>query len=296
MGALMTQIAENRPNRSALSAWSSRMAKRALLSLCLIVLGANSACGGAPLPKFLMRPTPTPRCVEPTLTLGSAKYRIESLARAADGSFVVPPDKPNLAYWIEGTSARYVFALSPTPNNLTLKDTVKNGDPATIVWADCGSDEYVVSGLEVGPQNYPALLDQSSPGIAVFVQAAPPSQLVFKGARPTPQAPQAPSPTQAPDEIRAEVVFGDTITSPDKKTLKMSVTITNTGAYAFSIAPGDISLTPANAAPLAPLSVEPTLPQEIKPGMGASFQITFPRPAGNTAVFKLLDLSADIYF
>ena len=267
-----------------------------IIGLCIVTLGASSACGGVPLPKLLARPSPTPRCVQPTLTVGAARYRIESIARAASGSLVLPANQPDTAYWVEGTSARYVFVLSPTPHNMALKDAVKNGDPITIVWADCGSDEYVMSALEVGPQNYPALLDQSTPGIAVFVQADPPSQLVLKGVRPTAQMLGTPSPTTSPDEIQAEVVFGDTITSPDKKTLKMSVSITNTGATAFSIAPGDISLTPANAAPLAPLSVEPALPQAIEPGAGASFQITFPRPAGNTAVFKLLDFSADIYY
>lgn len=246
-----------------------------IIGLCIVTLGASSACGSVQLPTLLARPSPTPRCVQPTLTVGAARYRIESIARAASGSLVVPGNQPDTAYWVEGTSARYVFALSPTPNNMALKDAVKNGDPMTIVWADCGSDEYVMSALEVGPQNYPALLDQSTPGIAVFVQADPPSQLVLKGVRPMPPAAQSPDATPNPDEIQAEVVFGDTITSPDKKTIKMSVSITNTGATAFSIAPGDISLTPENAAPLAPLSVEPALPQEVKPGPARAFKLPF---------------------
>lgn len=292
----MTEMTEHEFESPNILIWSNRITRWIIASLCVIVLGANSACGGVPLAKLLARPTPTPRCVEPTLTLGAAKYRIESLARAANGSFVVPPDKPSIAYWVEGTNARYVFAVSPTPNNLALKDTVKNGDPATIVWADCGSDEYVVTALETGPQNYPALLDQSSPGIAIFVQAEPASQLVFKGARPTPQASESPSPTQSQNEIQAQVVFGDTTTSPDKKTIKMSISITNTGVAAFTVKPGDISLTPENAAALAPVTVEPSLPQEIKPGAGRTLDITFPKPATKTAVFQILDFTVELYF
>ena len=58
------------------------------------------------------------------------------------------------------------------------------------------------------------------------------------------------------------------------KTVQITVALTNTGSTAFSLTTNDISLTPANAAPLAPLSVEPSLPQTIQPGAGATFSMT----------------------
>ncbi len=85
-------------------------------------------------------------------------------------------------------------------------------------------------------------------------------------------------------------------TSPDGKTVQITVAITTTGATPLSLTPNDISLTAENAAPLAPLSVEPALPQEIKPGAGATFSITFSHPGVNTAVLKILTFSLDYYF
>ena len=48
--------------------------------------------------------------------------------------------------------------------------------------------------------------------------------------------------------------------------------------------------------PLTLLSLEPALPQEIDPGASQILTITFSKPADNTAVFKILDFSVDIYF
>ena len=35
-----------------------------------------------------------------------------------------------MVYWVEGTNINYVFALSPTSNNLALKDVLKQNDVA----------------------------------------------------------------------------------------------------------------------------------------------------------------------
>ena len=42
-----------------------------------------------------------------------------------------------------------------------------------------------------------------------------------------------------------------------------------------------------------PVSVEPALPREIKPGASETFYITFPQPAADTAVLRILDFSRD---
>jgi len=51
-----------------------------IIGLCIVTLGASSACGGVPLPKLLARPTPTPRCVEPTLRLGATRFVIKTVS------------------------------------------------------------------------------------------------------------------------------------------------------------------------------------------------------------------------
>lgn len=247
---------------------------------------------GPQVSRLLAPPVPTPQCVEPTLTLGSFKYHIQTVARASDGSVTLPPDKADTAYWIEGTNINYVFALSPDPNNLALKNTVKNGDPATIRWADCGTDEYVVTSIDSNRPADSILFDQSAGGLTIFVQGA---SLVIKGARPEVSVPEIPSPTEA-NAIQAEISFLGNTTSPDGKSVQITIAISNTGATAISLTSNDISLTAENATPLAPLSVEPSLPQEIKPGASATLSITFPHPAVNTAVLRILTFSVDYYF
>ncbi len=98
--------------------------------------------------------------------------------------------------------------------------------------------------------------------------------------------------------IQAEISFLGNTTSPDGKTVQITAVMTNMGATAFSLTTKDLSLTAdaERAAPLAPLSVEPPLPQEIKPGPGETFTITFPHLDVNTAVLKILTFSLDYYF
>ncbi len=267
--------------------WISRTLGSLAVAATVVVL---SACQASPAP------VPTPQCVRPTLTLGSAQFPIESIARAANGSFALPADKPDTAFWIEGTNVNYVFALNSTPSTLALKDALKSGDEARIAWADCTTDEYVVKSIETSPPANSALFDQSAGGITVLVQGSPTAvSLVVKGARPQVQAPETPSPTEA-NAVQADISFLGNTTSPDGKSVQITVTMTNTGTTPITLTTNDISLTAENAAPLAPLSIEPSLPQTIQPGAGATLAITFPHPGVKTAVFKILDFSVDLYF
>lgn len=239
---------------------------------------------------------PTPPCVQPTLILGASKFRIESVARAADGSVAVPADAPEVAFWVQGTSANYVFALSPTSTNLGLKTKLKAGDPTKIVWGDCSTEEYVIKTIENGAPNMAKLLEPSAARVSVFVQSTGIAEgFVVQAGRPEPQVQATPAPTEEP-AVDAELAFLETKASADGKTLTMSIAVKNTGKKAITLTTKTISLTAEGAAPIAPTSVEPVLPQELKPGASVNLRITFPKPAGNTAVFKLLDFSADIYF
>jgi hypothetical protein len=204
----------------------------------------------------------------------------------------LPADSLDVAYWVEGTQPNYVFALSPAPNNLALKTALKVGDKAAIVWADCGTEEYAVKAVESGLPNDSTLFDKSAGGIAILVQPGPSAEgFVVRGGRPGAQSAETSIPSEG--GVQAELSFLDTTTAPDGKTIRMGVAIRNTGKGAFSLAAKDISLTPENGEPVAPVSVEPALPREIKPGASETFYITFPRPATETAVLRILDFSTD---
>ena len=275
---------------------SARLVRWGGVGLLLAAAGAGLIYLGPQLAARLRPPVPTPACVEPALTLGEFRFRIQTLQRAADGRLAVPPGTPDIAYWIEGTQPNYVFALSFASPNPSLEDAIEPGDEATIVWADCGRDEYVVRAVETGRPDDWTLFDQSTSGITVFVQTGPSAEgFVVRGRRPETQIVDTPGPTEA-NTIQAEVSFLETATSPDGATLRLSIAIKNTGLTAFTLADGDISLAAENAAPLAPLSVEPALPRELQPGAGETLFITFPRPAGAAAVFRILDFSVDLYY
>jgi len=267
-----------------------------MMGIGVIVVGAGLIFLGPQLAARLAPPVPTPQCVQPTLTLGAAVFTIESLAHAADGSVVLPADEPGVAYWIEGTSVNYVFALSTAPDNLALRSALKAGDEATIVWADCGTDEYVVKSLETGVTDMATLTDQSAGGVTVFVQSGPGGEgFTIKGGRPEVKAVETPGPANE-NEIQADISFlGDT-TSADGKTIRIGVSILNRGARPISLTSDDISLTPESAAPIPLLSVEPALPRDIEPGATETFYLTFARPGVNVAVLRILTFSSDYYF
>jgi hypothetical protein len=276
---------------------------RRRMARALWVLPALVAVGGLAVLAFfglrwtgvLKAPIPTPACVEPSLTLGTLRFRIESIARAADGSLAAAPSNPGVAYWVEGTVINYVFALSPSAENLALRDTLKVGDEATITWADCMTDTYQVESVESSVPDLASLTAQSSGGLTAYAGEPGGSGLLITAARPRVEAPETPEPTEE-GAVQADMAFGETTVSADGSTITMGVTITNTGSIAFSLTTADLSLTPEGGQEQAPLSVEPALLQEIAPGAGVTLRITFAHPGTKVAVLRILDIMVEQYF
>ena len=269
-----------------------------------IAIGAGLAAGLAILAFFGLRAAgvlaplipPVPACGEPKLALGATKFRVQPVARGADGSVVLPQDSLGVAYWVEGTGVNYVFVLSAAGPHRLLKDQVKAGDAAVITWADCGSDEYQVQSVEAGLPDQAALYDQSTGGITVFVQDSPAGQgLTIKGGRRAVQVAETPGLVQE-NEIQADITFLSDTAAADGQSVRIGVSILNRGPRPISLTANDISLTPENAAPIPLLSVEPALPREIKPGADETFYLTFARPGVNVAVLRILTFSSDHYF
>ena len=245
--------------------------------------------------RALRIPTATPLCARPMLSLGPAGFSIEAAARPADGSLPAPASEPGTAWWVADTFAPFVFLLTPTAEMPDLGAFLQPGDPMVVVWADCGREEFVLSAAESEAPTAAALLAQSGSGIAVIVRpgGGAPAYLLL-GERPGLTL-VTPEPTD-PNAIQAEITFGETVVSQDGQTLTTGLTIANFGGQPISLAPVDLSLAAEGQPPLAPLSVEPALPQEIQPGDSLALAITFPNPGGGTAVLRVLDFTADLYY
>ncbi len=230
---------------------------------------------------------PPPPCGAAMIQLGADSFRMQNLASAAQ----IPSGKPGVAYWIQGSTAHYVFALSSTGDNKSLADRLTLGDRIKIAWGDCTSEEFIMTSIDKSAPASASLLDQSAPGMTVYV----PGSSSYSGwsilaRRPeTIVAPPRVSPT--PNPVQAEISFLDQSTSADGKILTLKISIKNTGTLPIHLSQSDISL-----ASLAPTSVDPSLPIDIQPGAAQNLTITFAKPSGNTAVLKILDFSVDLYY
>ena len=247
---------------------------------------------GLRLTGVLKPPIPTPACVEPILNLGAAKFKIESVAQAADGGLPATANVPGTAYWIEGTNVNYVFALSPASGGPALESAASPGAEARITWADCMTDTYTIETVRAGLPDAAALLDQTAGGVTAFVPGAGP---LIKAARPKPAAVETIAPAEQTG-VQADLALGEMVVSADGTAITMGVTITNTGVAAFTITPSDVSLILEDDSSVPPTAVEPALPLEIRSGVSATLEVTFPKPKGNAATLKILDLAAPYYF
>ena len=243
----------------------------------------------------LLHPVPTPQCIEASLTLGSTRYRIESVTRKADAFPEIPANDPNIAYWLEGTNIKYVFALSPTTGNLGLTNLLKTGDPALITWADCSQDEYRIKSSEIAQASDKTIFDQSSGGLLVYLRTdVTTPMLVFRAERPVIQ-PLGTDQTPSVNSAQLDIQINYDLAAPDAGSVKIGLSITNQGTESITLTNTDLSLTVESQEPEFPLIVEPGLPMEILPGKTITLAATFPKPQANIAVLKILDITFDYY-
>lgn len=237
-------------------------------------------------------PAPSPQCVQPALTLGSMKYEIKPISREPNTFPEISKPKKDVAYWVEDTTVNYVFALSPTKDNLALNTVLKTGDPTVINWADCSKDEYAVQSMETIPSGNQKIFDQTSGGITIYVPGDS-STLVIRGERPTVQPAEtaAPVPTS---EFQVDISLLDSPPA-DSQTVKIALEITNRGSKAISVDQEDISLTVNSNPEVFPSSTEPVLPQELKPGVPLQIIVTFPKPQASSAILRIFDTTFDYY-
>jgi hypothetical protein len=240
-------------------------------------------------------PTQTPSCIGASLQLGTNNWRIEAIQRNADGSVNVPVDIPGVAYWIEDLENNAVFALSPTPENLTLLNALLGGEEALITWENCNTSKYVLSAPEPGVPGAEILSDQSTVGIIGYVpESALAPGVYVQGGLMEETITSFETPESGEYVIDAEISLPVTSTSEDGKTIKVVISILNYGSAPLTFSESDIMLTPEDAAPLELIKSDPRLPEKIKPGESKTFTLDFPRPATDTALLKIFTVEFDL--
>jgi len=259
----------------------------------LFVVTAVALTGCRSLAVSHITPAPTPQCVEPALTLGAAKFRVDSVAREKDTFPEIPKNKKDVAFWVEGTTVNYVFGLSPEKENLALNTILKTGDPAIIAWADCSTDEYVVKSIETIPTNDLNIFDQSSGGITVYAQDKS-TTLIIHGERPVIQSNEKSEPTpENAIQIDLQIL---SFSQPDNQTLSFRIMLTNQGGQTITLTDKDIALVAADGSETPPQKMTPALPQELRPGDIIPLNLTFPKPQGASAVLRIFDVTFEEYF
>jgi hypothetical protein len=265
------------------------------LIACMVFLLGGYYFAAPTIAGLFHTPTPTLPCGLPTLTVGPLALEIKTIALEPDGSLPKVPKKAGVAWWVLGTQPDYVFILPQVRENLDAIPSLSAGAPLTITWADCGQEAFVVKA--VAPRNPFQMeqVDQSTSGATLVlpVDSTGTAMVVSSG---WPEAPQAVPSTRDPNAVQAEINFLETSVSPDGGTLTQVIEIKNTGTSPISLSASDISLSYEGSLPQGPLSTEPALPAEIAPGQSLALTITFAKPPTNTAVFRILDFSADLYY
>ena len=232
-------------------------------------------------------------CNPPTLVLGTTEYTIKTVQPGSDGSLQIPEGQPGTAYWLEGTNTNQIFGLSQTEEYQSLRDALKSGTTATVTWANCNSISYVLGDTLPETQDLASLMDQSIFGITVLVQPGA-SAAGFAVRGEMQEATIKTFDTPEPSSIQAEVSLLGITASEDGRTIKIAVSVLNTGQVPATLSANDVSLAAENGVSSPPETSEPALPEEIRPGETQEFSFTFARPASRTATLKLLGIEYGI--
>jgi hypothetical protein len=256
------------------------------------MLGSRQLAAALPTPTRI--PTPIPRCLVTTLEIGDERVVVHFLEREADGSFQVPQGMPDVAFWLEGSTPHYIFALSPAPKNRALVDQVQPGQPAVIQWGDCSREEYVLRSVESVAPELDALFVQASSGFTLYLSQDSDRQ-GFTLSAGYPERAVEPTSEPVDGEVMANISILRDEVSPDGDRITMQIAIENVGASAITLTVDDLSISADEGQPLPPFSVQPGLPVGIEPGSEKELEIVFPHPGTSTVLIRILDFAFDYY-
>jgi hypothetical protein len=230
-----------------------------------------------------------PPCGQSVLKIGETTYQIKEVKTRSDGSLNISSKTSGVAYWIDQTQTNYVFALSPTSENLALQN--ENPSDAKLTWSNCNSSSYILFTPQVGVPDVTTLLDQSFSGITIFVQGN--NGFVIHGELAGEEIQTFNTPD--PSSIQAEISLLETIPSADKTTLTVKVSIANYGQDSIALTPNDVSLSLRDSVAAA-ITSEPALPKEIASGTTETFSFTFSYPPESGATLKVLSVEYELEY
>lgn len=122
----------------------------------------------------VMLPTdsvPTVACEPQTFVLGEAKFQVQNLSLQPDSSVALPPAASGVAYWLETPESNNLVMLSPTPENISLQNTLTTETTAKVTWADCSSKTFSLAAPEPYSMSVSVLRDQLTSGLTIFIQS-----------------------------------------------------------------------------------------------------------------------------
>jgi hypothetical protein len=153
----------------------------------------TSAASSTPSPTLTASPTNTPAptltpspVLAPTLEPVAAEceqgylfalgriFVIQILAPPLDGVLRLPQGDPEAAYFLEGgpqpnSGSGYAFWLDDTPENLSLLDSNRAGEPVSILWRGCLLEEATLLGVQRASADQPPAYDPFLPGVTLLV-------------------------------------------------------------------------------------------------------------------------------
>jgi len=259
--------------------WSSLSSIRVIPILLFIMLLVTSC----DFPGFGQKPA----CGQSVLKIGDITYEIKETKTKSDGSLKISQKTPDIAYWVNQTATNYVFALSPTAENLALQ--TMNPEQAVLTWENCNSSTYVLTAPQAGIPDMNTLLDQSFSGITIFVQKDG-SGFVIRGELSGEEIQSFDTPD--PSAIQAEISLLETIPAADTTTIKVNVSITNNG-QTITLTSNDVSLLIHDSIAI-PLNSEPALPKEIASGATETLSFTFAYPNEPGAILRVFDVEYEL--
>jgi hypothetical protein len=230
---------------------------------------------------------------DPGLALGAHAFAVQTIQPAAGVALDVPAGDLTHAYWVEGTHTHPFFLLSPAPDNLSLANSLQGGEPAIVTWADCNMTTFFLFPAEPGSLDSASLADQSNPQITIFIPPAAGSDgLLIQGEMKAEDIPNFATPSSS--DVVVEISVHGIITSADRSTITVRISIYNIGQSDATLTANDISLKPENAMPQPPVKTVPGLPFVIKAGDMKPIDLTFPRPVAAIATLKVFTAEYDL--
>jgi hypothetical protein len=99
-----------------------------------------------------------------------------------------------------------------------------------------------------------------------------------------------------PDSSAVEADLGpvEVLTAPDAETIRLKISVQNTGGSAFTFSADHVSLRQADDTPLAMISSEPSLPKLIASEATETFILTFPRPSSSISTLTIFTVVYEV--